>query len=392
MKNSLLISKSTDPSGEPLIRAGLLDSQRKVLSFFLDGPSKKRGGIYLGRIKHINLHQKTAFIDLGIPGEALALLPSIAKSGLHEGHMIVCQVTREGVTPGFGLHPKGPRVTQDIALASPYCVYLPKSSGLKISRRMNEKIISLQIQAKLKSELLTDGMIVKSAPTPYSEEFLLHTLLILRAQYQEIHQKLLAHNAPSLIAPGPTFIEDLLNIHASLLSDIYVDDTALLNEVMFYLEKWMFHMPRIHRHPITSPTPLFETFDVQEIWENLLDPVIPLSSGGSLILEKTEACWTIDVNAGGSHLSTEPLNQEAAEEIIRQIFLKNIAGTIVVDFIPLRTLEARTRLMQKLKHLARNDSRQLEVLSLSSTGLCEIVREKREASIIEILKKPAKSF
>ena len=310
-------------------------------------------------------------------------LPNI-QDILKKGQSLPVQVTKEPIGT------KGCRVTAQISLPGRFLVYMPYASKVGVSR----KIESREQRAKLRdmvSKLLpkdAGGVIVRTVAEGVTEEHFRREIDSLLALWKKINRKkTFVRRAPALLQRETSLTRGIIrDLFSTKVDALYVDMKELYNEIEQYLQQIDPElMSRVHLY--TEPTPLFDKFDIESEIRDLFKARVELPTGGSLVIQPTEALISIDVNTGRYTGKKDPektilrTNLEAAREIARQIRLRDIGGIIVCDFIDMETRSNRDKVLQELRtHLGRDRAR-TKALAVSELGLVEMTRQRVRPSL-----------
>jgi ribonuclease G len=310
-------------------------------------------------------------------------LPNI-QDILKKGQTLPVQVTKEPIGT------KGCRVTAQISLPGRFLVYMPYASKVGVSR----KIESREQRAKLRemvSKLLPQdagGVIVRTVAEGVTEEHFRREIDSLLALWKKINRKkTFVRRAPALLQRETSLTRGIIrDLFSAKVDALHVDMKELYNEIEQYLQQIDPElMSRVHLY--TEPTPLFDKFDIESEIRDLFKARVELPTGGSLVIQPTEALISIDVNTGRYTGKKDPektilrTNLEAAREIARQIRLRDIGGIIVCDFIDMETRSNRDKVLQELRtHLGRDRAR-TKALAVSELGLVEMTRQRVRPSL-----------
>jgi ribonuclease G len=310
-------------------------------------------------------------------------LPSI-QDILKKGQTLPVQVTKEPIST------KGCRVTAQISLPGRFLVYMPYASKVGVSR----KIESREQRAKLR-EMVTKllpkdagGVIVRTVAEGVTEEHFRREIESLLQLWRKINRKkTFVRRAPALLQRETSLTRGIIrDLFSAKVDALHVDSKELYNEIEQYLNQIDPElMGRVHLY--AEPTPLFDKFDIESEIRDLFKARVELPTGGSLIIQPTEALISIDVNTGRYTGKKDPektilrTNLEAAREIARQIRLRDIGGIIVCDFIDMETRSNREKVLQELRtHLGRDRAR-TKALAVSELGLVEMTRQRVRPSL-----------
>jgi ribonuclease G len=310
-------------------------------------------------------------------------LPNI-QDILKKGQNLPVQVTKEPIGT------KGCRVTAQISLPGRFLVYMPYASKVGVSR----KIESREQRAKLRemvSKLLpkdAGGVIVRTVAEGVTEEHFRREIESLLQLWRKINRKkTFVRRAPALLQRETSLTRGIIrDLFSAKVDALNVDSKELYNEIEQYLNQIDPElMSRVHLY--AEATPLFDKFDIESEIRDLFKARVELPTGGSLIIQPTEALISIDVNTGRYTGKKDPektilrTNLEAAREIARQIRLRDIGGIIVCDFIDMETRSNRDKVLQELRtHLGRDRAR-TKALAVSELGLVEMTRQRVRPSL-----------
>ncbi len=303
---------------------------------------------------------------------------------LKKGQTLPVQVTKEPIST------KGCRVTAQISLPGRFLVYMPYASKVGVSR----KIESREQRAKLR-EMVTKllpkdsgGVIVRTVAEGVTEEHFEREIESLLALWRKINRKkTFVRRAPALLQRETSLTRGIIrDLFSAKVDALHVDSRELYNEIEQYLSQIDPELiGRVHMY--TEATPLFDKFDIESEIRDLFKARVELPTGGSLIIQPTEALISIDVNTGRYTGKKDPektilrTNIEAAREIARQIRLRDIGGIIVCDFIDMETRSNRDKVLQELRtHLGRDRAR-TKALAVSELGLVEMTRQRVRPSL-----------
>ena len=352
------------------------------------------GNIYLGRVQNVLPGMEAAFIDIGTPKNAVLYRgdvqfdkEDVVEQGpapriehvLHSRQLIMCQVTKNPIGA------KGARLTQEVSIPGRFVVLVPDSKTYGISKRLPD-----EDRRRLRSILerikpAEHGVIVRTAAVNATEHELRTDMTRLLAQWEEIKERSRRANGPSLLYREPSIAMRV--IREEFNSDyrgIAVDDRELHAEIAQYIGDFNPEFrDRVEYHdPSERGLALFEEHRVHEQVRKALDRKVWLPSGGSIVIEHTEALTVIDVNTGknvGRSSLEETVfanNMEAADEIARQLRLRDIGGIIVIDFIDMEVKDHRRRVIDRFRDALSRDKTRTQVFEISELGLVEMTRKR----------------
>jgi ribonuclease G len=291
---------------------------------------------------------------------------------------------------------KGARLTSNISIAGRYLVLLPNTPHRGVSRKIQEKNARERLKKTIRAfELPQDmGLICRTASANATTEMLIneaHELIKIWEQLVKDFNR--ANTSKCLFRESDLIKRSLLTAVDKKFDRMLIDDYKT-----YQFCKTLYQRYRLE-HPLKiefyrDKTPMFERFNVEREIDKALKRKIWLSSGGYLYFEKTEAMHTIDVNSGRSTGSNEQsnveetlvrINLEAAEEIARQLRLRNIGGLVICDFIDMRSRKNQRRVLDRLKESMNDDSAKCTILGMSEFGLVEMTRQRSRESLHQTL-------
>ncbi|MGB6781823.1 MAG: Rne/Rng family ribonuclease, partial [Terracidiphilus sp.] len=317
-------------------------------------------------------------------------LPTISDL-LKPGQEILVQIAKEPIAK------KGARITSHIALPGRFLVFMPTVTHVGVSR----KIASDEERQRLKRILTNErgdasgGFIVRTAAEGASEDELRADLRFLIHLWEEIRDRSEKSKAPALIYHDLSLIERILRDQVSAnFSSIWVDSQEDYERIVRFLNR--FSPTLVRRVKLyTKETPLFEHFGIQDEISKALRSKVWLKSGGSIVINQTEALVAIDINTGKYVGKTARLedtivktNLDAIPEIVRQIRLRDLGGIIIIDFIDMDERKNRFRVMAALEDALKNDRAPTKVLQFNDFGLVAITRKRVKQSLERTLSVP----
>ncbi|SFE70931.1 Rne/Rng family ribonuclease [Alteribacillus iranensis] len=376
----------------------------ELMEIRIEHPDDNRmaGNIYKGRVKDVIPGMEAAFVDIGREkngylsrNELISYKssrdPDTEKSRrsisefITEGQEIIVQVTKEE----FG--DKGARLTENVTIPGAYTVYMPAGSYIGVSKRMSTEEKRERWRQKAKNMLLGDeGIIIRTMCEHISENLVKKDLQYLREDWEETLRKA-QHQQP------PTLIYQESGILARLLRDYPIEkvDTMWLDHQpdVQYMKRFV----RDHEEHIkkmkyyTEKENIFSKKGVEKQLDRALQPKVWLKSGGFIIIEHTEAMTVVDVNTGrftGKANLEETIrktNIEAAEEIARQLRLRDISGIIIIDFIDMKEEKNKDQVLSTFQQALKEDRTTTNVRGFSPLGLVEMTRKKVRRSLADTM-------
>ncbi|MEO5877303.1 MAG: Rne/Rng family ribonuclease, partial [Streptosporangiaceae bacterium] len=355
------------------------------------------GNVYLGKVQNVLPSMEAAFVDVGkgrnavlYAGEVnwdvagLVGQPRRIEAALKSGQSVLVQVTKDP------LGHKGARLTSQVSLPGRYLVYVPDGSMTGISRKLPDKE-----RARLKAILRKvmpehAGVIVRTAAEGASEEELAGDVQRLAAQWEEIQKKAKTASAPSLLHGEPDMtIRVIRDIFNEDFAKLVVAGDAAWEIVQDYVSYVAPHLAERVEHWETGGD-AFAHYRIDEQLAKALERKVWLPSGGSLVIDRTEAMSVVDVNTGkftgqGGNLEETVTrnNLEAAEEIVRQLRLRDIGGIIVVDFIDMVLESNRDLVLRRLLECLARDRTKHQVAEVTSLGLVQMTRKRVGSGLLE---------
>ncbi len=363
------------------------------------------GNVYLGKIQNVLPSMEAAFVDIGRGRNAVLYSGEVdwelAETGnqprrielaLKSGDTVLVQVTKDPVGQ------KGARLTSQVSLPGRYLVYVPNGSMNGISRKLPDSERA-RLKKILKEILPEDaGVIVRTAAEGATEEQLTLDVQRLQQQWEEISKKVEKGQAPALLHSEP----DLL---VKIVRDVFNEDFQKMviagEDAREVIEEYLASvapdlLERVVRHE--GHKDVFDEYRVGEQIAKALERKVYLPSGGSLVIDRTEAMTVVDVNTGkfvGSGGNLEETvtknNLEAAEEIVRQLRLRDIGGIIVVDFIDMVLESNRDLVQRRLMECLSRDRTKHQVAEVTSLGLVQMTRKKLGIGLLEAFSEPCEA-
>jgi ribonuclease E len=387
-----------------LTQIGVLEDDVLVEHYVASASSSTMvGNVYLGKVQNVLPSMEAAFVDIGRGRNAVLYAgevnwdaagldgqPKRIEHVLKSGDSVLVQVTKDPIGH------KGSRLTSNISLAGRFLVYVPDGSMSGISRKLPDKERS-RLKAILKKVVPDDaGVIVRTAAEGATEEQLTHDVARLTAQWDEIEKSSKTASAPALLYSEPDLtvrvVRDLFNED---FEKLVVQGDAAWDTVQTYVGPVAPDLlDRVHKH--VGTTDLFTEYRVDEQIAKALDRKVWLPSGGSLVIDRTEAMTVVDVNTGkfvgkGSGNLEETVtrnNLEAAEEIVRQLRLRDIGGIIVIDFIDMVLESNRELVLRRLTECLGRDRTKHQVAEVTSLGLVQMTRKRIGQGLLEAFSEP----
>jgi ribonuclease G len=404
---------------EVIINAESLETRVAVLEegrleeFNIERTSDERlvGSIFKGKVRNLEDGLKAAFVDIGFEKNAFLhywdIVPANFDSGVEiverdvkrrdkpritqkdiprlypPGSEIIVQVTKGPIGT------KGPRVTTNLALPGRYLVLLPNSDQSGISRKIENQEERQRLKKILRGLHIPDGMgvIIRTVGEGQQARYFIRDLALLLEEWQAINEKIQKQPTATCVFQEPDLIER--TVRDFLTEDV---ERIVIDNHREY-ERVRNMIGRISKRSImkvklySESQPVFDRFNITRQLENAFTRQVLLKSGGYIVIDETEALVAIDVNTGrhkggkDQDSTITKVNLEAAEEIARQLRLRNMGGLIVLDFIDMRSRRDQQAVYNKLRDGLRRDKAKTHVLPISQLGLMEMTRQRHSESV-----------
>jgi ribonuclease E len=371
---------------------------RSLIEHYVSRPaddiSQIHGNIYLGRVQNVLPGMEAAFVDIGTPKNAVLYRGDVQydkedvdtpagdariEQILHSKQMILCQVTKNPIGA------KGARLTQEVSLPGRFVVLIPNSKTYGISKRLTDaerrRLRSILDRVKPAEH----GVILRTAAEHATEQELTADMTRLLDEWSRIEAAQKKASGPTLLYREPELAVRVIREEFNAdYRGVMIDDQALYEEVRDYVAAFNPELAdRVtYFDREAEGLSLFENQHVHEQLHKALDRKVWLPSGGSLIIEHTEALTVIDVNTG-KNVGTNNLEQtvfqnnlEAAQEVAHQLRLRDIGGIIVIDFIDMEIKDNRKKVVESFRHALARDKTRTQVFEISELGLVEMTRKR----------------
>ncbi len=395
--------------------AVLVDS--KLEDFTVERTNTERlvGSIYKGKVRNLEDGLKAAFVDIGfeknaflhywdiIPNSFDSSVEIVEREGDRQkkrdnkpkitqrdvprlypvGSEIIVQVTKGPIGT------KGPRVTTNLSLPGRYLVLLPNSDQSGISRKIDNHEERQRLKKIVRELTLPEGMgvIVRTAGEGKLKRYFIRDVAMLLEEWKNIQEKIKTQGLASCVFQEPDLIERTVrDFLTEEVTRILIDSNKEYQRIRDSIAKIS---QRSAKKVVfyNEAQPLFDRFNVSKQLEHAFGRQVTLKSGGYLIIDETEALVAIDVNSGKHKGSKDhdqnllKVNLEAADEIARQLRLRNMGGIIVLDFIDMKSRSDQQRVFQRMKENLKRDKAKTHVLPLSQLGLMEMTRQRHTESV-----------
>jgi ribonuclease G len=405
---------------EVIINAESLETRVAVLEdgkleeFTIERSSDERlvGSIFKGKVRNLEDGLKAAFVDIGFEKNAFLhywdIVPATFDSGVEiveresrrrdkpritqkdiprlypPGTDIIVQVTKGPIGT------KGPRVTTNLALPGRYLVLLPNSDQSGISRKIENMEERQRLKKILRSLKIPEGMgvIIRTVGEGQQARYFIRDLALLLEEWKEIQDRINRQNPATCVFQEPDLIERTVRDFLTEDVERIVIDTPpqydRVRDMIGRISKRSMSKVKLY----TDSQPVFDRFNISRQLESAFSRQVHLKSGGYIVIDETEALVAIDVNTG-RHKSTGKdqestilkVNIEAADEICRQLRLRNMGGLIVLDFIDMKSRRDQQNVYQRIKEGLRRDKAKTHILPISQLGLMEMTRQRHSESV-----------
>ena len=374
------------------------------------------GNIYVGRVARVLPGMQSAFIEIGLERSAFLHVADIwgqrnTGSGnggdngrlepgkpieklLAEGQPVTVQVMKDPIGT------KGARLSTQLSVAGRLLVYLPQDPHIGISQRIEDEAGRAALREKLKELMPADetgGFILRTLAEGASDDELRADIEYLRNLWRDIQQRSLGAPPPKLVYQGLSLAQRVLrDIVSEGTSAVHVDSRENHQKLAEFARAYMPALADRLQH-YTGERPLFELYNVEVEIEKALARRVDLKSGGTLVIDQTEAMTTVDVNTGGfvGRRSFDDTvfktNLEAAQAIARQLRLRNLGGIIIVDFIDMASDEHRAAVLEEFRRALARDRTRMTVSGFTALGLVEMTRKRTRESLAHVLCEPCQT-
>ena len=406
-RRSLLISVEPLEKRVALLEGGVVEE----FSIEREGDRSISGNIYKGRVHNVEGSLKALFVDIGqeknaflhfwdaVPAAMDEQIEAVERRGgrgrkpritsndipklYPAGAEVIVQVNKGPIGT------KGARVTTNISMPGRYLVLMPFGEMSGVSRKIEDPAERSRLRKILQELDIPDGMgvILRTNGEGMQARYFVRDLALLLEQWRRVEEGMKTKNAPAVLLEEPDLVErSVRDFLTEEVDEVVVDQEDAerrVRELVGLISKRS--LKKVKRH--LAAEPLFEAYGVNRQIESALRRQVWLKSGASLVVDETEALVSIDVNTGKTrggkdHDDTiRKTNLEAAEEIARQLRLRNLGGLIVIDFIDMRSRKDQNAVYEKFKECLRRDRARTHTLPISPLGLLEMTRQRVQESI-----------
>ncbi|MBF7730293.1 ribonuclease G [Pseudomonas sp. N040] len=365
------------------------------------------GNIYRGKVVRVLPGMQAAFVDIGLERAAFIHAAEISsREGsaiecisqlVREGQGLVVQVTKDPIGS------KGARLTTQLSIPSRYLVYMPSTSHVGISLRIEDEAERERLKAIVTGCLATEaieeagGFILRTAAEGAGADDIIADIRYLRRLWEQIASQRQTAPTPSVIYEDLSLalrtLRDLVNPRSE---KIRIDSRETFQKASQFVAELMPEIAsRLEHYP--GERPIFDLYGVEDEIQKALERKVPLKSGGYLVVDPAEAMSTIDVNTGAfvGHRTLEETifktNLEAATSIARQLRLRNLGGIIIIDFIDMQDEEHQRQVLRTLERQLERDHAKTNIIGITELGLVQMTRKRTRESLEQILCEPCVS-
>ncbi len=403
MSEEVLINITPMESRVAVVENGVLQD------VYVERPQRRGivGNIYKGRVVRVLPGMQAAFIDIGLERAAFIHASEIStREGgtvepisalVHEGQGLVVQVTKDPISK------KGARLTTQLSIPSRYLVYMPGSSHVGISLKIEEEAERERLKSIVTQCMVAEGIekaggfILRTAAEGAKQEDLLVDIRYLRRLWEQIAGQMSRVSAPTLIYQDLTLaLRSLRDLVTPRIEKVRIDSRENFQRIRQFVAELMPELEdRLEHYP--GERPIFDLYGIEDEIQKALERKVVLKSGGYLVIDPAEAMTTIDVNTGAfvGHRTLEETifktNLEAALTIARQLRLRNIGGIIIIDFIDMEDEDHQRQVLRTLEKQLERDHAKTNIIGITELGLVQMTRKRTRESLEQILCEPCPS-
>ncbi len=365
------------------------------------------GNIYKGKVVRVLPGMQAAFVDIGLERAAfihageLSNREGVASDNIsalvHEGQSLVVQVTKDPIGT------KGARLTTQLSIPSRYLVYMPRTSHVGISLKIEEEAERERLKRVVADCVASEGIvevggfILRTAAEGAGADEILIDIRYVRRLWEQIRGQMQTAGTPTVIYEDLSLaLRTLRDLVSPKIEKIRIDSRETFQKIVQFVEELMPEISdRLEHYP--GERPIFDLYGVEDEVQRALERKVPLKSGGYLIVDPAEAMSTIDVNTGAfvGHRNLEETifktNLEAATTIARQLRLRNLGGIIIIDFIDMEDEEHKRQVLRTLEKQLERDHAKTNIIGITELGLVQMTRKRTRESLEQVLCEPCSS-
>jgi ribonuclease G len=394
-KNEILVNCSPEETRVAIVR------NNQLIELLVERTESEKivGNIYKGRVENVLPGISSAFVNIGLEKNAYLYVSDVVPKSGHPSSQIEKMIARNEIlmlqVAKEAIGTKGVKVTMDLSLPGRFLVYMPRAQHIGVSKNIEDRKERDRLREIVEScapEM--GGVIIRTEAEGADEAALRHEMGYLSRLWDSIQRRFEA-------APAPSLVHRDLGLVFQTVRDVFTEDTSIFlvdsrneyRDLMDFLDSISPELKsRVKLYE--GKTPLFQAFNVESQIEKIRSARVDLPSGGYVIIQEAEGLCAIDVNTGkftGKRSQEETVtatNVEAAEEVARQVRLRNIGGIIVIDFIDMRHARNRQKVMEVLAACTQDDRAKIKILPITRLGLIEMTRERKRESLFALLGEP----
>jgi ribonuclease G len=367
------------------------------------------GNIYKGKVVRVLPGMQAAFVDIGLERAGFIHVGEIAsREGntssnetisalVHEGQSLVVQVTKDPIGT------KGARLTTQLSIPSRYLVYMPRTSHVGISLKIEDEAERERLKRVVAECIAAEGIaeaggfILRTAADGAGADEILMDIRYVRRLWEQIRGQMQTAASPTVIYQDLSLaFRTLRDLVSPRIEKVRIDSRETFQKIVQFVDELMPEIAgRLEHYP--GERPIFDLYGVEDEVQKALERKVPLKSGGYLIIDPAEAMSTIDVNTGAfvGHRNLEETifktNLEAATTIARQLRLRNLGGIIIIDFIDMEDEEHRRQVLRTLEKQLERDHAKTNMLGITELGLVQMTRKRTRESLEQVLCEPCSS-
>ncbi len=364
------------------------------------------GNIYKGKVVRVLPGMQAAFVDIGLERAAFIHVAEVVRPDtdhqdaasisqlLHEGQYLVVQVTKDPIGT------KGARLTTHLSIPSRYLVYMPQTSHVGVSQRIEQEAERQRLKELIEQGLAdlpeqeTGGFILRTAAEGVGSDEILADIQFLHRVWQAVERRIQRDNQIACVYEDlPLFMRSMRDFVRPEIEKIRIDSRENFHKLQEFVQEFVPQLnDRLEYYP--GERPIFDLYSVEDEVQKALMRKVQLKSGGYLVIDQTEAMTTIDVNTGGfvGHRNLEETifktNLEAAAAIVRQLRLRNLGGIIIIDFIDMDDAEHQRQVLRLLEKNLEKDHAKTKLTGVTELGLVQMTRKRTRESLEQILCEP----
>ncbi len=404
MSEEILVNVTPQETRVAVVENGVLQE------VFIERARKRGivGNIYKGKICRVLPGMQAAFVEIGLERAAFLHASDIWQSGkeleedggeekteipaitelVREGEVHLVQVIKDPIGT------KGARLTTHLTIPARFLVYMPYSSHIGISQRIEDEAERQRLKSlieSLREEGEQGGYIVRTVAEGISEDAIKADMMFLKRVWESINEKASTTDSTELVHEDlPLSMRAIRDMVGTEVEKIRIDSREHFEKATKFVKKFIPELVAGLEY-YAGPRPIFDLYSVEDEIQKALEPKVQLKSGGHLVIDQTEAMTTVDVNTGAfvGHRNLEETifktNLEATQAIARQLRLRNLGGIIIIDFIDMQNEEHKRQVLRALERGLEKDHAKSHISEVSSLGLVQMTRKRTRESLEHVL-------